>query len=495
MKHKIKSYKLLIISAIVTAVLLIGAITVVVNKGFVFFKADITVPTIYLTSNSEIYKVGDSFSVDIFVDTAQQSSTGFGLQYLTYDKNALEVVGSEIQTGSINSGNTDFVANSVDQENGRVILTAFFNSPFAGSGKAGTITFNAKAESSQAKVDIEFVQGRTDFSNIIGSGEASGQNILASVIGKSFVIESAIQPPVTDLKVNGGDGPVEIGYNTSATLTWSSINATRCEATGGWTSDTSASNSAGVSTGNLTASRQYSLVCYNENNDSHADSVSVNVKDQPPVETLSVNTKINGTNSDVTIREDQSAELTWNSDNAISCSASGAWSGVQSLSGKKSLSGLSVGTKYYTLTCSNGSGESKSDTSKLIVTAKPSPTPTVTATSTPTPTQTATATPTQTPTSTRTTTPTSTTTPTQTPTVAINSPTPTPSIIVPSEDFPTAEPTGLYGPEAVKPWVQWVFYAIIPLVLTLSVLLFYILRKRKEISEWSDDKDLPNFPI
>ncbi|MFL6601940.1 MAG: hypothetical protein ACJ8R9_11505 [Steroidobacteraceae bacterium] len=54
-----------------------------------------------------------------------------------------------------------------------------------------------------------------------------------------------------------------------------------------------------------------------------------------------------------TISLGQSATLTWSVMNAGTCSASGAWSGTQPLSGTITVTPTSDGTATYTLTCNS----------------------------------------------------------------------------------------------------------------------------------------------
>jgi uncharacterized repeat protein (TIGR01451 family) len=85
--------------------------------------------------------------------------------------------------------------------------------------------------------------------------------------------------PTVDLKANGSDGPITITYNTSANLSWTSTNATACQAIGAW-SGGKAISSSGESTGNLTSSQTYSIYCTGPGGTSNTDSVIVNVQPQ-----------------------------------------------------------------------------------------------------------------------------------------------------------------------------------------------------------------------
>src|SRR3972149_9597364 len=66
-------------------------------------------------------------------------------------------------------------------------------------------------------------------------------------------------PPTVDIKANNSNGPITISYNTSATLSWSSSNATGCTASNGWTGSKATSGSQ--STSNLTSAKTYTLAC------------------------------------------------------------------------------------------------------------------------------------------------------------------------------------------------------------------------------------------
>lgn len=81
--------------------------------------------------------------------------------------------------------------------------------------------------------------------------------------------------PTVDLRVNGSDGPINIPYNTSATLSWTSANAVSCIAQNAWVGSRPVSGSE--STGNITSSKIYTLQCTNAQG-SVSDSVTVNTQ-------------------------------------------------------------------------------------------------------------------------------------------------------------------------------------------------------------------------
>ncbi|MBI3261201.1 hypothetical protein HYZ64_02405, partial [Candidatus Berkelbacteria bacterium] len=105
---------------------------------------------------------------------------------------------------------------------------------------------------------------------------SAGQTTPAKQV--SVTVSQAPPPaPTVDIKANGSNGPISIAYNTDATLTWTSTNATSCTASGGWSGSKPTNNTTGESTGVLTASKTFTLAC-----GTATDSVVVNVN-PPPV--------------------------------------------------------------------------------------------------------------------------------------------------------------------------------------------------------------------
>lgn len=75
------------------------------------------------------------------------------------------------------------------------------------------------------------------------------------------------------------------------------------------------------------------------------------------------------------ISSGQASTLSWAVTQAVSCMASGAWSGIRALSGSES-SGLLTANRTYTLDCQSSAGVSSSSSVTVTVAAGPSPTPT-----------------------------------------------------------------------------------------------------------------------
>ncbi len=181
---------------------------------------------------------------------------------------------------------------------------------------------------------------------------------------QSATVSVKSPPPTVTLSV----GPSAIASGGSATLTWSSKNATACSAAGGWSGSKALSGTQ--STGALTSTATYTLTCTGGGG-SAAQSATVSVK--PPAPTVHL------TASPSSITSGGSATLSWTSLNATSCTASGAWAGTEGLSGSQSTGALST-TKTYVLTCAGAGG---SAVQSAIVTVTPQPAATVQLSATP----------------------------------------------------------------------------------------------------------------
>lgn len=156
-------------------------------------------------------------------------------------------------------------------------------------------------------------------------------------------------------------GPSAIASGASATITWSSAQATACIASGAWSGDKALSGSQ--STGALTANKTYTLTCTGAGG-SAAQSATVSVKAAAPTVSLSA--------SPSSITRGGTASLVWSSTHATSCTASGAWSGAKSVSGSQSTGALTANA-VYSLTCT-GAGGVAMQSATVTVTSTPTAT-------------------------------------------------------------------------------------------------------------------------
>ena len=173
-------------------------------------------------------------------------------------------------------------------------------------------------------------------------------------------IQPQTQNPSVDIKANGSDGPVNVAYNSSATLSWTSANTTSCSASGGsWSGSRGLNDSE--STGNLTQSRTYSITCQNSAGQTANDSVTVNVNSQsnPPTVTIYASPSL--------INYGSQSHLYWSSSNATSCQAAGgSWSGTKPLNSDEYTQTL-YQTSTYTITCQNAQGQTATQSTTVSV--------------------------------------------------------------------------------------------------------------------------------
>jgi hypothetical protein len=84
-----------------------------------------------------------------------------------------------------------------------------------------------------------------------------------------------------DLKANNSDGPITLNFRDYLTLSWTSQNATSCQASGDWSGSKSISGSQTVQL-NSVKTYIFTLTCQNSSNQTATDSVQVNVGARPP---------------------------------------------------------------------------------------------------------------------------------------------------------------------------------------------------------------------
>jgi Bacterial Ig-like domain (group 3)/Beta-propeller repeat len=185
-----------------------------------------------------------------------------------------------------------------------------------------------------------------------GGDSANG----GSASSAATVTVSAAAAPTVTISV----APTSIIVGKSATLTWSSTNATACTASNAWTGSEAVSGTMSetpTSAGTLS----YVLTCTGAGGSANATAtLTVTAAPPPPTVTLAV--------SPTSITVGQSATLTWSSTNATSCTASGSWSGTQATSGTSSVSPSASGTASYALACT-GAGGTANATAALSVAA------------------------------------------------------------------------------------------------------------------------------
>jgi hypothetical protein len=190
------------------------------------------------------------------------------------------------------------------------------------------------------------ITATTNFSIVCSGGGGASAPSTATVM--------LIPPPTAMLSA----APTSIVSGGAAVITWSSVNATSCTASRGWSGTLATSGSQ--STGSLTATTVYALTCAGPGGVTAPVVAVVNILPQPTV-TL--------TASPAAVAAGASSTLTWTSSNATSCTASGGWSGSLVLSGSQSTGPVSSATSYSLFCTGSGGTTSASTVVNLIPTA------------------------------------------------------------------------------------------------------------------------------
>jgi hypothetical protein len=159
-----------------------------------------------------------------------------------------------------------------------------------------------------------------------------------------------------------------VAVGSTDTLTWTSVYATSCTASGSgsglsanWSGALAISGSV-ILTPTAAGTQTYTLTCTNAFGTTAAGTASLAVYSgaPPAVPTLTLGS------SSVAVRS--STTLAWSSVNATSCTASGAWSGTLAASGSETITPAVVGAQTYTLICSNLGGPSTAASVTLTAT-------------------------------------------------------------------------------------------------------------------------------
>ena len=162
--------------------------------------------------------------------------------------------------------------------------------------------------------------------------------------------------------------PVSVLSGAASTLTWSSTNATSCNASGAWSGAKAVSGTQ--STGILSVLSTFSLACIGAGGSTtQSATVAITLPPAPVIPVPTVSISANPT----TIASGGSSTLSWSSTNATACTASGAWSGSKAMSGTQATGALTSGASY-SLSC-NGPGGSANQSTTIVVTATSPPPP------------------------------------------------------------------------------------------------------------------------
>ncbi|MGP8114707.1 MAG: choice-of-anchor D domain-containing protein [Steroidobacteraceae bacterium] len=234
-----------------------------------------------------------------------------------------------------------------------VTLSAPSPNPFSQTNTCGT----SVAVGASCTVSVVFNPASAGSANATLSVNAGGKTSTVNLSGNgSFMVV-----------LTASSNSVTVGV--PAALTWSSTPGATCTASGGtsgdnWTGQLAASGSQSVSEAS-SGNYNYALTCIAQGVSATATAtVAVTL----PTVTLSA--------APTSITVGQSVTLTWTSENAVTCVASGGqpgdgWATTRSLNGTATVTPNTAGTITYTITCSSGP-ESPQSIAQVIATSPPS---------------------------------------------------------------------------------------------------------------------------
>jgi hypothetical protein len=161
------------------------------------------------------------------------------------------------------------------------------------------------------------------------------------------------EPEIKPLPViNFSSSTTSIEANLEFFLSWSSINASECSASGDWDNIISISGTQSIIE-DTPGSKTYTISCSGSGGEI-SSSLNVEITEQILIPTAS----ISSSKDSVIINEEFT--LNWESTDATDCIASGSWDQSIGISGSKTLSEQEFGNKTYSINCTGAGGSATS---------------------------------------------------------------------------------------------------------------------------------------
>jgi len=178
-----------------------------------------------------------------------------------------------------------------------------------------------------------------------GGGGGGGETSSAGASPTSSASNPAAAAANNPVIVSIGANPSVLTAGQSTTLTWSSSNASACQASGDWSGAEPLSGTRQV-TPPAAGTFTYTLTC----NEAARSAVVVANAAATPLPTVSMSL------APASVTAGLASTLTWSTTNATACTASDAWSGGRSTSGSIVVTQAIAGTYTYSLTCTGAGG-------------------------------------------------------------------------------------------------------------------------------------------
>ncbi|MEM2175331.1 MAG: PKD domain-containing protein, partial [Candidatus Micrarchaeia archaeon] len=244
----------------------------------------------------------------------------------------------------------------------------------------GTITFTLNPNTKYLIERWDTYTGSVTTSTLTsdGSGNVSLviNNLQKDIAIKIYPLETTQPPSYPPLSVSCSATPNPAYVNQQVTF---SANVSGGTGTYTYSWSGACSSTASTCSRTFTTPGTYTAnLTVTSGSETKSTSCSVSVISQPAPQ-VSVDLKVNNSDGPITVYLPTNITLSWTSQNASSCIASGSWSGTKSTSGSQSISLSSAGTYTYTLTCSNPDSQASDS---VTVNALQPPTTTTTPTTT-----------------------------------------------------------------------------------------------------------------
>jgi hypothetical protein len=200
---------------------------------------------------------------------------------------------------------------------------------------------------------------------LAGCGGAGGDPAVAPAAPASSPSPPASTPPAPTLQLSANPSSVAAGGSTQ--LSWQSTGANSCQASGGWSGAKALSGSETMS--GVSAATTYTLAC-NGAGGSISQNVMISIAPppSPPPPSTPPAISVSLTASPLQVAPGSTADLSWQSTNATSCTASGGWSGSQPTSGSAMTGPLNTDTTFN-LDCSAAGATTQRATATVTVAA------------------------------------------------------------------------------------------------------------------------------
>src|SRR3989344_2965778 len=185
--------------------------------------------------------------------------------------------------------------------------------------------------------------------------EAGGEGLAQLVVEE----DASTPPPPAPPQIQSFTAqPATVDAGGTSILTWSTGNAVACASTGGWSGEQAPNGGATV---RPQASTTYGLTCRSAEGNTVSASTTVTLRDGPPPAPPAI-ARFGATPSRVLVGD--STRLSWQATNAVSCTASGGWSGSFAPEGEEVV--RPAASTSYTLACSNGTGQTATATTQGV---------------------------------------------------------------------------------------------------------------------------------